>query len=197
MALPNDLSSLDNHFTLVVDGQLDALSLGKRDLELLGGTDDENVLLTGGESVASGVTHGSNVERTGVLLDMDNGTHTTCVATLGDHGNLALLEVNEIDDLAGGVLFLMELEDPPDWVNLGTGVDHSIQEIAELVKSTVGFEGSIENDTSRPDGMPVKCLDVSLVNSLGWKSETRLEDGISSAYQDFLSGLETGVTRLH
>jgi GDP-L-fucose synthase len=106
-------------------------------------------------------------------------------------------ELMHVDDLAGGVLFLMELEDPPDWVNLGTGVDHSIQEIAKLVKSTVGFEGSIENDTSRPDGMPVKCLDVSLVNSLGWKSETRLEDGISSAYQDFLSGLETGVTRLH
>jgi len=101
-----------------------------------------------------------------------------------------------VDDLASGVLFLLQIEEPPDWVNLGTGVDHSIQEIAELVRTTVGYEGKIINDTSRPDGMPVKRLDVSLAHSLGWKSEIPFEDGISSAYADFLAGLETGTTRV-
>ena len=105
-------------------------------------------------------------------------------------------ELMHVDDLALGVLFLLELENPPDWVNLGTGIDHSIQEIAELVKSTVRYKGRIINDTSRPDGMPVKRLDVSLVNSLGWASQTRLEEGIASAYEDFLKGLVTGSTRL-
>ena len=65
-------------------------------------------------------------------------------------------ELMHVNDLARGVLFLLEIKEPPDWVNLGTGVDHSIQEIAELVRSTVGYEGKIVNDTSRPDGMPVK-----------------------------------------
>ena len=104
-------------------------------------------------------------------------------------------ELMHVDDLASGVLFLLQIEEPPDWVNLGTGVDHSIQEIAELVRTTVGYKGKIINNTSRPDGMPVKRLDVSLAHSLGWKSKIPFEDGIASAYADFLSGLEAGTTR--
>ena len=65
-----------------------------------------------------------------------------------------------VDDLAQGILFLLQQENPPDWVNLGTGVDHSILEIANLVKDVVGFQGEISNDTSKPDGMPLKRLDV-------------------------------------
>ncbi|MEK9773046.1 MAG: GDP-L-fucose synthase [Opitutae bacterium] len=105
-------------------------------------------------------------------------------------------ELMHVDDLARGVLFLLALENPPDWVNLGTGVDHSIQEIAELVKKTIGYEGVILNDTSKPDGMPVKRLDVSLINSFGWRAEISLERGILSAYQDFLQAIETGTARL-
>jgi len=101
-----------------------------------------------------------------------------------------------VDDLANGVLFLLEMTQPPDWVNLGTGVDHQIQEIAELVKKTVGYEGTISNDTSKPDGMPVKRLDVSRINELGWEAKISLEEGIVLAYEDFLGGLKSGTTRL-
>ena len=105
-------------------------------------------------------------------------------------------ELMHVDDLASGVLFLLEMNDPPDWVNLGTGTDHSILEIANLVKITIGFEGIITHDFDKPDGMPVKRLDVSLINSLGWSSTTRLEEGIKSAYEDFIAGLKSGMTRL-
>ena len=105
-------------------------------------------------------------------------------------------ELMHVDDLANGVLFLLELENPPDWLNLGTGIDHSIQEIAQLVQQTVGYKGHISNDINRPDGMPVKRLDVSLVNSLGWQAKVRLEEGIVSAYNDFLQGLNAGTARL-
>lgn len=105
-------------------------------------------------------------------------------------------ELMHVDDLANGVLFLLELENPPDWLNLGTGIDHSIQEIAQLVKQTVGYKGHISNDINRPDGMPVKRLDVSLVNSLGWQAKVQLEEGIVSAYNDFLQGLNAGTARL-
>ena len=76
-------------------------------------------------------------------------------------------ELMHVDDLASGVLFLLENENPPDWVNLGTGIDHSIQEIANLVKDVVGYKGNISNDTSKPDGMPLKRLDVSLAETMG------------------------------
>ena len=105
-------------------------------------------------------------------------------------------ELMHVDDLADGVLFLLRLENPPDWVNLGTGVDHSILEIANLVKGVIGFDGEITHDLTKPDGMPVKRLDVSLANSLGWNAKIKLENGISSAYEDFLSGLGSGSTRL-
>ena len=105
-------------------------------------------------------------------------------------------ELMHVDDLAKGVLFVLELENPPDWVNLGTGVDHSIIEIAELVKQAVGFNGKIVYDLSKPDGMPLKRLDVSLANALGWKAETLLENGVKLAYADFLVGLKAGTTRL-
>jgi GDP-L-fucose synthase len=105
-------------------------------------------------------------------------------------------ELMHVDDLARGVLFLLQFEEPPDWVNLGTGIDHSIEEIAELVKQAVGFQGNILKDETKPDGMPVKRLDVSLINSLGWQANTALEDGVPLAYEDFLRGLSAGTTRL-
>ena len=105
-------------------------------------------------------------------------------------------ELMHVDDLASGILFFLEVENPPDWVNLGTGVDHSIKEIANLVKSTVGFEGEISNDFSKPDGMPVKRLDVSLAEEMGWKSSIRLEEGIHGVYDDFRQSLEDDSARL-
>ena len=102
-------------------------------------------------------------------------------------------ELMHVDDLASGVLFLLQIEEPPDWVNLDRSGSFD-SEIAELVRTRLGMKEDL-NDTTRPDGMPVKRLDV-LANSLGWKSEIPFEDGISSAYADFLAGLETGTTRV-
>jgi GDP-L-fucose synthase len=105
-------------------------------------------------------------------------------------------ELMHVDDLASGVLFILGLEQPPDWVNLGTGIDHSILEIAELVKQVTGFQGRIVNDLTKQDGMPVKRLDVSLVNSLGWKASIPFETGVQTTYEDFLQALNKGTARL-
>jgi GDP-L-fucose synthase len=105
-------------------------------------------------------------------------------------------ELMHVDDLASGVLFILGLEQPPDWVNLGTGIDHSILEIAELVKKVTGFQGRIVNDLTKQDGMPVKRLDVSLVNSLGWKASIPFETGVQTTYEDFLQALNKGTARL-
>jgi len=105
-------------------------------------------------------------------------------------------ELMHVDDLASGVLFILGLEQPPDWVNLGTGIDHSILEIAELVKQVTGFQGRIVNDLTKQDGMPVKRLDVTLVNSLGWKASIPLETGVQSTYEGFLQALKNGTARL-
>ena len=105
-------------------------------------------------------------------------------------------ELMHVDDLASGVLFLLENENPPDWVNLGTGIDHSIQEIANLVKDVVGYKGNISNDTSRPDGMPLKRLDVSLAEKMGWNATIPLEEGLLATYQEFCDSLEKNTARL-
>ena len=105
-------------------------------------------------------------------------------------------DLMHVDDLAEGILFLLQQENPPDWVNLGTGVDHSILEIANLVKDIVGFQGEISNDASKPDGMPLKRLDVSLADELGWKAKIPLEEGIRLAYDDFCRGLAGNTVRL-
>ena len=105
-------------------------------------------------------------------------------------------ELMHVDDLAVGLIFLLKTKDPPDWVNLGTGKDQTILELAEMVKDIVGFQGSITHDLSKPDGTPVKCLDVGLMDSLGWKASIDLRSGISSAYEDFLSTLAIGTARL-
>jgi GDP-L-fucose synthase len=105
-------------------------------------------------------------------------------------------ELLHVDDLAVGLIFLLKAKDPPNWVNLGTGKDQTILELAEMVKDIVGFQGSITHDLSKPDGTPVKCLDVGLMDSLGWKASIDLRSGISSAYEDFLSTLALGTARL-
>jgi GDP-L-fucose synthase len=105
-------------------------------------------------------------------------------------------ELMHVDDLASGILFLLENENPPDWVNLGTGIDHSIQEIANLVKDVVGYKGNISNDTSKPDGMPLKRLDVSLAEKMGWNATIPLEEGLHATYQEFCDSLEKNTARL-
>lgn len=90
------------------------------------------------------------------------------------------------DDLADAAVKLMLEYEEEKFVNIGTGHDISIKELAELIKKIIGFEGKLIFDTSKPDGTPRKLMDVSFLNSLGWKYKTELEDGIKIAYQDFL-----------
>ncbi len=83
-----------------------------------------------------------------------------------------------VDDLAEACLFLMENYNGIENVNIGTGEDVSIKELAETIMKIVGFEGSLIFDASKPDGAPRKLLDVSKINNLGWKHQTNLEEGI-------------------
>jgi GDP-L-fucose synthase len=104
-------------------------------------------------------------------------------------------EFLHVDDLAAGCLHLMESTNPPDWINLGYGQDVSIRELAELVKTTVGFTGKLTFDTSKPDGTPRKLLDVTKMNALGWKAQIPLPSGLADAYTDFKNSLETQTAR--
>ena len=90
-----------------------------------------------------------------------------------------------VDDLASATLHLMEKYDGPQQVNVGTGTDLSIKEIAELVAEAVGYQGKTEWDTSKPDGTPRKLLDVSKIKSFGWEPLVNLTDGLKLAVADF------------
>ena len=98
-----------------------------------------------------------------------------------------LREFLYVDDLADACVYLMNTYSGNETVNLGTGKELSIKELAELVKKVVGFKGNITFDTTKPDGTPRKLLDVSKLEKLGWKYKTELEDGIKLAYKDFLN----------
>lgn len=100
------------------------------------------------------------------------------------------------DDLAKACFHLLSLESPPDWVNVGTGKDLTILDLAKLIAKTTGYTGEILTDPSKPDGTPKKLLDISLINSTGWTPEIPFETGLAGAYQDFLSSLESGDARL-
>jgi len=101
-----------------------------------------------------------------------------------------------VDDLADGCFHLLGLDNPPDWVNLGYGEDVSIQELAQLIAKTVGYDGAIENDLTKPDGTPRKLMSPSLLRDSGWQPTIALKEGLALAYQDFLRSLEQGEARL-
>lgn len=90
------------------------------------------------------------------------------------------------DDLAEACLLLLEKYDSGEIINVGTGEDVTIRELAELVRQAVGFEGELEWDTTKPDGTPRKLLDVSRIKALGWSPRIPLTDGIAAAYEWFL-----------
>ncbi|HUY80843.1 MAG TPA: GDP-L-fucose synthase [Acidobacteriaceae bacterium] len=104
------------------------------------------------------------------------------------------------DDLAQACVFLMNLpdekydlllrEDDPPLLNVGTGEDLTIRELAEMICRVVGFEGELEFDASKPDGTPRKLLDVSRIRALGWQAQTSLEDGLRTVAKDFEARLK-------
>jgi GDP-L-fucose synthase len=101
-----------------------------------------------------------------------------------------------VDDLATACFHLIGHPNPPDWVNVGTGKDISIRELTELLAEIIGYQGSIENDPSKPDGTPRKLLDVRLSQQLGWQAATSLRDGLTSAYQSYLHESSQGDARI-
>jgi GDP-L-fucose synthase len=99
-------------------------------------------------------------------------------------------EFLHVDDLADACLFLMRNYDVPEIVNVGTGVDVTVRELAEMIQRVTGFKGSLTFDTSKPDGTPRKLLDVSKLNGLGWKASIPLERGIAETYAWYRSHLK-------
>jgi GDP-L-fucose synthase len=91
------------------------------------------------------------------------------------------------DDLADACAYLMEQDYNGPLVNIGTGTDVTIRELAETVTRVLGFSGTLTFDSSKPDGTPRKLMNVSRLTQLGWRASTSLEDGIRLAYQDFLT----------
>jgi GDP-L-fucose synthase len=89
-------------------------------------------------------------------------------------------------DLADACIFLMNNYSDSEFVNIGVGEDIAIKELAEKIKEVVGFQGELNFDTSKPDGTPRKLVDVTKLNSLGWKATTSLDEGLKQAYQWFL-----------
>jgi GDP-L-fucose synthase len=96
-----------------------------------------------------------------------------------------LREFLHADDMAEACVYLMNTYDGVKHVNIGTGIDLSIKELALLIKKIVDYDGEIKHDLTKPDGTPRKLMDVSFINSLGWKHKINLEEGIRLVYEDF------------
>lgn len=100
-----------------------------------------------------------------------------------------------VDDLADAIWHLLNLESPPDWVNVGTGVDVTILQLAEKIAEVVGYSGRIVTDPTKPDGTPRKVCDVNLLRSLGWQATTTLEEGLRQTLKHFLDESRSGSLR--
>jgi GDP-L-fucose synthase len=105
----------------------------------------------------------------------------------------ALREFLFVEDLADALLFLMNNYNDIQHINVGTGIDVSIKDLAYIIKKIVGYNGNIIFDSSKPDGTPRKLLDVNKLNSLGWKAKTSLEEGIRLTYNWYLENNKIGA----
>ena len=92
-----------------------------------------------------------------------------------------------VDDCADAIVFLMQHYSAEGHVNMGSGEEISIGDLAKVIAEVVGFDGAFQFDTSRPDGTPRKLLDVALITEMGWRAETSLADGLRQTYQWYLS----------
>ncbi len=103
-----------------------------------------------------------------------------------------LREFLHVDDLAAACLFLLQNYDSPEIINIGTGIDLTIRELAELICDVVGFKGELTFDASKPDGTPRKLLDISKIISLGWEPTIPLREGIAQTYDWFRNSAAAG-----
>ena len=106
-----------------------------------------------------------------------------------------LREFLHVEDLARGLLFLLEQENPPDWVNVGSGQEVSIRDLAVLVKEATGFQGELHFDPSMPDGTPRKICDTTRIRKLGWKPQVPLGEGIKRTVGEYRAALAAGTLR--
>lgn len=97
-----------------------------------------------------------------------------------------LREFIYVDDLARAMIFLMNNHDDENIINVGTMDEISMEDLAKKIAKTVGFEGEIKLDKTKPDGAPRKCLESSKIKALGWKAETQLDEGLEKSYEYFL-----------
>ena len=104
-------------------------------------------------------------------------------------------EFLHVNDLARACLFLLEHYDEPEPINVGLGTDLSIRELAEMVANTIGYEGRLEFDPTKPDGTPRKLLDVSKIHDLGWHAEIELRQGLEQTYAWYREQLRIGTVR--
>ena len=104
-------------------------------------------------------------------------------------------EFLQVDELADACAFLLRLPEPPDLVNIGSGVEVTIREATELVAAAVGFQGRVVWDTTKPDGTPRKLMDVSRLAALGWRAQVGLREGLAGTYASFLAERAAGVLR--
>jgi GDP-L-fucose synthase len=104
-------------------------------------------------------------------------------------------EFLHVDDLADACAFLLRHDNPPDWINVGTGTDVTIKELTEIVAEVTGFSGRIVWDASKPDGTPRKLMDVSRLTALGWKARIGLREGVAKTYASFLAEKAAGTLR--
>jgi GDP-L-fucose synthase len=95
-------------------------------------------------------------------------------------------EFLHVRDLAEAIVFLLEHYEQKEFLNIGTGKDVSIKELAQIIKRVVGYEGDIVFDTTKPDGMPRKLLDVSRIQQLGWQHAIELPEGLTATYEWYL-----------
>jgi GDP-L-fucose synthase len=104
-------------------------------------------------------------------------------------------EFLHVDDLADACDFLFRVENPPDWINIGTGSDVTIKELTETVAAVTGFKGKIVWDTSKPDGTLRKLMDGSKLAALGWRARIGLREGVEKTYASFLAEKAAGTLR--
>ena len=107
-----------------------------------------------------------------------------------------LREFLHVDDLASACLFVLSLENPPDLVNVGSGVEITIRGLAEKVKSATGCPAEITWDASKPDGTPRKLCDTSLIRSLGWNPKISLDEGLERTVAEYRASVADGTARL-
>ncbi len=109
---------------------------------------------------------------------MNDAPTVTCWGT-----GAARREFLNVDDMASALVFLMEHYNSPDIINIGYGADHTIKEIAEIIRRIVGYQGEIIWDTTKPDGTPRRLLDTKKLSDLGWKPKIDLVNGLTEAYR--------------